>query len=81
VGAGVYTWNGPLTLLPMSAMILTTVAFGISNPKITRLLSFPSSPLWLIYNLVNQSWGGVLTECFNMGSIIIGMLRFDRKKK
>ena len=80
-GAGIYTWDGFLTLLPMSAMILTTIAFGINNPKKTRLLSFPSSPLWLIYNLVNQSWGGVLTECFNMGSIIIGMLRFDRSKK
>ncbi|MBQ4517074.1 MAG: YgjV family protein [Clostridia bacterium] len=78
---GIYTWEGPLTLLPMSAMILTTIAFGINNPKITRLLSFPSSPLWLVYNVVKLSWGGVLTECFNMGSIIIGMLRFDRSKK
>lgn len=81
VAAGIYTWKSPLDLLPMSAMIFTTIAFGISNPKITRLLSFPSSPLWMIYNIVNQSWGGVLTECFNMGSIIVGMLRFDRKQK
>lgn len=81
VGAGVYTWDGLLSLLPMTAMIFTTVAFGIDRPKITRLLSFPSSPLWLIYNVINQSWGGVLTECFNMISIIVGMLRFDRKKK
>lgn len=78
VVVGIYTWEGPLSLLPMAAMICTTIAFGIANPKRTRQLSFPSSPLWLIYNVVNHSWGGVLTECFNMISIIIGMLRFDR---
>lgn len=81
VAAGIYTWQGLLSVLPMLAMILTTIAFGINNPKLTRLFSFPSSPLWLIYNFFNQSYGGMLTECFNMGSILIGMLRFDRKKK
>ena len=80
VAACVYTWQGPLSLLPVCAMILTSIAFGIDNPKRTRQFSFPSSPLWLIYNLVNHSWGGALTECFNITSIIIGMLRFDRKQ-
>lgn len=80
VAAGIFTWQSPLSLLPMVAMVLTTVAFGIDNPKITRLLAFPSSPLWLIYNVANQSYGGALTEIFNMTSIIIGMLRFDRRK-
>jgi len=67
--------------LPIIAMVLTTVAFGIPNPKLTRLVAFPSSPLWLIYNVLSQSWGGVATEVFNMLSILIGMLRFDRRKK
>lgn len=81
VGACIYTWSGPLSLLPAAAMVLTSVAFGINNPKLTRRLSLPSSPLWLIYNVVNHSYGGVLTECFNLISIAVGMLRFDRKKK
>lgn len=75
------TWEGYLSLLPACAMILTSIAFGIDNPALTRKFSFPSSPLWLIYNLINQSWGGFLTECFNLISIIVGMLRFDRKKQ
>jgi len=81
VGAGIYTWEGIPSILPMVAMVLTTIAFGIPNPKLTRLMAFPSSPLWLIYNVLSQSWGGVATEAFNMLSILIGMLRFDRKKK
>ncbi len=80
IAAGVYTWNGIPSILPIIAMVLTTVAFGIPNPKLTRLVAFPSSPLWLIYNLINQSWGGLATEVFNMLSILIGMMRFDRKK-
>ena len=81
IAAGIYTWQGPLSLLPMMAMVLTTIAFGIESPRLTRLFSFPSSPLWLIYNIINGSWGGALTECFNMASILIAMFRFDRKKK
>ncbi|MBR5236903.1 MAG: YgjV family protein [Clostridia bacterium] len=80
-GACIYTWSGVLSLLPAIAMIFTSVAFGVNNPKLTRQLSFPSSPLWLIYNLINRSYGGVLTEVFNIVSILVGMLRFDRKKK
>ncbi len=77
----IFTWVSPLSILPTVAMVLTTVAFGIKSPKLVRLVAFPSSPLWLIYNLINSSLGGALTEIFNMISIFIGFLRFDRKKK
>ncbi len=79
--AVMYTWEGYISLLPLAGMLVTTVAFGIRNPKLVRRIAFPSSPLWLIYNIVNFSAGGILTESFNMLSIIIGALRFDRKKK
>ncbi len=81
VVAGIYTWEGPLSILPTTAMVLSSVSFGIKNPKLVRRIYFPCSPMWLIYNIVGGSIGGVLTECFAMISIIIGMLRFDRKKK
>lgn len=81
VVSGIFTWESLLSLLPMASMVLSSVAFGVKNPKYVRLISFPCSPLWLIYNIVGGSVGGVLTECFAMISIIIGMLRFDRKKK
>ena len=79
--AGIFTWEGPLSLLPITAMVLSSISFGIKNPKFVRLIYFPCSPMWLIYNIVGSSIGGVLTECFAMISIIVGMLRFDRKKK
>ncbi|MBE7035314.1 MAG: YgjV family protein [Ruminococcaceae bacterium] len=79
--ACMYTWEGPLSLLPTLGMIFTSIAFGINNPKKTRLFSCGSSPLWLVYNLVNRSYGGVLTEGVAIVSILVGMLRFDRKQK
>lgn len=81
VVTGIVTWEGPLSVLPTIAMVLTSISFGIKNPKIVRLVAFPSSPLWLIYNIVKGSLGGALTECFAMGSILVAMYRFDRKKK
>ena len=81
VVAGIYTWEGPLSILPIVAMVLSSISFGIKNPKLVRRIYFPCSPMWLIYNIAGRSIGGVLTESFAMISIIIGMLRFDRKKK
>jgi hypothetical protein len=50
-----------------------------------RAVSFLSSPCWLVYNIINFSIPGILTEVFAMCSIIVGILRIDlpkmRKKK
>ena len=78
---GIFTWDGIESILPTVAMMLTTVAFFLSNPTYIRRLNLPSSPMWMIYNLINKSYGGILTECFVMTSLLVAMFRFDRKKK
>ncbi len=77
VAVGVITWESALSILPILGMICTTVAFWIKTPKFVRLCAFPSSPLWLVYNLINQAWGGVLTEIINMTSIVVAIIRLD----
>jgi len=62
-------------------MILSTVGFWVKNPKYTRLIYLPSSPCWLIYNVVNLSIAGVLTEIFASSSLLIAIFRFDILKK
>ncbi len=84
--AGIYFWDGPISLLPMVAMLLTTIAFWIKNPRTVRLVSAPSSPFWFIYNLVFHSYPGMLTEAFVFTSICVAFMRYDilpyfRKKK
>ena len=76
-----FTWEGYISLLPMAGMVLTSIAWGIEKASLVRLISFPSSPLWIIYNLSSRSTAGVLTEVFVMVSIITAMIRLDLPKK
>ena len=76
---GIFFWEGWISLFPMVSMIISTVCFWVTNPKKVRLLMLPASPLWMVYNLMNKSIGGFLTETFVLCSVIIGMIRFDRK--
>lgn len=62
------------------AKSLTTIGYGVKNPKIIRALNFPSSFLWFIYNFVFFSLAGVLNEVFVMASIIIASIRFRNAK-
>ncbi len=78
--AGIVTWQDIFSILPILAMIFTGIAFGLRDPKLTRRFALPSSPLWMIYNIYSFSLGGILTETFNIISVLIGMLRFDKKK-
>ena len=82
VATGVFTWDDSIiSILPVLGMLFTTVAFWIKNPKYVRMVAFPSSPLWLIYNINCSAWGGVATEVINIISIIIAMIRLDFVKK
>lgn len=74
-------WNFILELLPIIGMIITTYSFQQKEAKIVRRLSMINSPFWLIYNIANFTVGGIICECLALGSIIIGMIRLDRKKK
>ena len=78
--AGVVTWESWKSVLPIAGMVCSTVAFWIKTPRYVRLVSFPSSPLWLVYNMLGKSYAGVLTEVINMTSIIIAIIRLDLKE-
>lgn len=73
--------NFILEFLPVAAMILGTVALALPTACGCRRLSLFASPMWLVYNVVNLSIGGMLSEIISLCSIIIGIFRYDRKKK
>lgn len=76
-----FSWEGAKSLLPMAGMVLTTISWGIEKANLVRLISLPSSPLWIVYNFISSSMAGVLTEVFVMISIITAMIRLDIPKK
>ncbi len=78
---GIVTWQGPISAMVICAKVVTTVAFGIKNPKILRMLTLPTSCCWLFYNFYSQSLAGVLCELFTIVSILIAMIRLDFRKR
>lgn len=78
--AGVATWEGLISLLPISAMALTTVSLWLTDTRKVRLLSFPASPMWLVYNAYNHSLACTVTEVFIMISMIVAIIRYDVMK-
>lgn len=70
-----------IELLPVAGMTVTTVSFQRKDAKSVRVFGLINAPLWLTYNAISLSLGGVCSEIISFASIIIGYLRFDTKKK
>ena len=79
--AGILTWEDWYSFLPPMAMILTTISYWMKNETKIRLITFPSSPCWLVFNIITGSVAGIVTECIVMSSLIIAIIRYDIIKK
>lgn len=66
--------------LPLIGMFATGIGFYLTDAKAVRRMGLISSPSWLIYNIFNVAIGGIICEILAIFSIIIGMIRHDRKK-
>lgn len=73
--------NAFLELLPIIGMTATTLAYRSKDAKTTRKLSLINSPSWLIYNIACFSIGAICCEVLSLVSIVVGMLRLDKKEK
>ncbi len=69
-----------IEVLPVIAMVVTTISFQAKKAATVRKLALIGSPLWLVYNCFCFSLGGILCEAISIVSVIIGMLRYDRKQ-
>jgi hypothetical protein len=78
--ACIATWDKWYSVLPLIAMLLTTISNWMQSEKKIRFLTFPNSPCWLVYNILNGSVAGIITEIFVMSSLIIAIIRFDLRK-
>ncbi|MBQ7761348.1 MAG: YgjV family protein [Clostridia bacterium] len=73
--------NFIIELLPVLAMIIATISLRLGSAKAVRLLGLFSSPMWLVYNCFSGSFGAIASEILNLISIIVGIVRFDIKRK
>ena len=75
------TWQGMFSIFPAIASFLSVISFWIGNPKILRIMSFPISACMMTYGVYNGSAAAVINEVLVMASSLIGILKYDRKKK
>lgn len=76
----VFTYDKPWSVLPSVAMIPLTYSIWNADAKMIRRLNFfVVCPLWLLYNIITGAYAGIITELFNMTSIVIAFLRFREK--
>lgn len=79
--AGIFTFKveGAWSILPTVAMLIQSVALFFNNENMLRRLSLLVSPLWLIYDIHAGTIAGILCESFVICSIIVSLIRFNKK--
>lgn len=80
VFVAVFTWLGPISLLPVAANIASTIGGYTHSAKKVRLAGMLiNSPLWIIYDVIVGSWAGIADEVVSELSMIISIVRYGWK--
>lgn len=74
---GLLTWDGAKSVLVIAAKVLSTAAYGNKNLFIVRTVILLTSSSWLAYNLLVGSYAGALCEVLTLGSLVLGIFRYD----
>lgn len=78
---GIYSWQGPASLLIMSALTINTFIMSLGSPQLLRKSILLTSSLILVYNVIVFSLGGIANESVAIISSIIGIIRFRSQKE
>lgn len=81
LGIGLFSWNGPQSLLVIAGLLINTYALSFEDPQHLRISILISSPMVLAYDILTFSLGGILLEAFSIVSSIIGLVRYRKQDK
>ena len=73
--SGVFTWEGPISLLPSIGSVCAVISFWCTKPIHIRLLAAPAQALWTIYNILHHSLTGGISSSLALLSVLIGLAR------
>lgn len=73
------TWQGYISLLPLTANIANAIASWQKNPKLIRNFALVAPPFWMAYSLFVFAIPVLILQVFIMISILIGKHRLDHK--
>lgn len=73
---GVISWQGPMSLLIIVALVANTVFLYFPNVQNLRKSVIVTSSMILIYNAYYNVWGGVVNEMIAITSSAVGIYRY-----
>ena len=79
VALGMLSWKNWTSLLVIAGLAINTVFLSCKNPQSLRKSILVSSPMVLVYNLINHSLGGIIYESVAIISSAIGIIRYRKK--
>ena len=77
---GALSWQGPMSLLVIMALIMGTLFLYSPNVQNLRKITILTATMVIIYNVYYQVWGGVINELIAMVSAVIGIYRYRKTK-
>lgn len=76
-----YTWSGPASIIPCLCSIIATITNWSRNGKTIRMYRLTVlSPLWIFYDVLVQSWPGIVLEAIAMASVFVSIMRYGTKE-
>ena len=78
---GALSWQGPMSLLVIFALMANTMFLFGSNAQKLRKSILVTSTMVATYNVYYTVWGGVMNEIIAIVSSIIGIYRFRKTKE
>ena len=79
--ATLLNWQGPISLLPFAGVVASMVGYWTNSAQKIRLSNLVvGSPVWLIYDVLVNSLGGIVNEVITIISILISIKRYGWKE-
>ena len=75
-----FSYVGPISLLPCIACVLYSCSLWQDNLKITRIVEVISCSLYIIYNIKVLAYVGLVSTIIELVSALVAIYRFDVKK-
>ena len=80
IAATAVLWADVFSLFALIGVLFHTGAFWLTNEKVIRRLSLIGSPFWLVFNFTQKAYPSAVGDALTIGSILLAMWRYDRKK-
>lgn len=66
-----------LAIFPCLALVLTTISLAMKDPFKIRIFAIITCPLWVVYEVLNMNFAGLLNEAISLASALIGIFTID----